>query len=170
MCGPSCCCISTKPFEQASTAGAGRTWPTEECLALLGLQAWLAHSSLSVYTGSCQEEQGLSFYEDTQFITKPVATRNLLDIRPDTECLGGLVPHQDTGLMSGSMLSAAAKMQDDCQPTAMSCVGRQAATPQIVAALSKGLQRQNMGLPLASCRGLSAATLEQEVSGESDSP
>ncbi|KAK9825089.1 hypothetical protein WJX74_007567 [Apatococcus lobatus] len=120
--------------------------------------------------GSCQEEQGMSFYEDTQFITKPIATADMLETRPDTKCLRGLGACQKLDPHPAGILSTAAKMQDDRQSTAMSCIGRQPATPPTLAASSERLQGQTRDLVMASRRTVSNGSVEDGISGESDSP
>ena len=114
----------------------------------------------------------MAFYEDTQFLTNPTATpSNLLPIRPDTTCLRGAPDsRQDMDLYPASTLRTAAEMEDDFQPTAMSCVGRQAATRWNTSASSQRLEGEDAGLLMASGRMSSAQALEEEFSGESDSP
>ena len=112
----------------------------------------------------CRES--MAFYDDTQFLTRPLDRQETLEIRPDTECWAGLEIHQDTGLLTAGISGTASKLLDDHQPTAMSCVGL-AATKQ--RAPSRGLQ-MHACRPMPASVSSSLPAFEGEVSGESGGP
>ena len=107
----------------------------------------------------------MGFYEDTQFLTKPINNAHALDIRPDTECWGGLDIRPDTDFLPNGNFSTAARQRDDCQPTAMSCIG-EASVPHMRQLSGQGLQAQtaSMGSHATADKGAEGWV---EASGES---